>query len=84
MVETPTIDKYMGIKAKESKRAFRELYQQHKLWLKAYKHADVASISKLVVVRDAKARKALRAYREADRFFKGLTGLWSADKPDLT
>ncbi len=80
MVETPTLDKYMRIKAKESKKAFRELYQQHKLWLKAYKHADVANISKLAQERDAKARKALRAYREADRFFNGTMSLWNFDK----
>jgi hypothetical protein len=80
MVETPTIDRYMGIRAKESKRAFRELYQQHKLWLKAYKHRDTANIAKLAQERDAKARKALRAYREADRFFKGINGLWTVSK----
>ncbi len=80
MVETPKVDKYMRLKAIIAKRAFRELYQQHKLWLKAYKHADVANIEKLAQARDAKAEKALKAYRDADTFFKGMVGLWTVDK----
>jgi hypothetical protein len=80
MVETPTIEKYMRLRAKESKKAFRELYMQHKLWLNAYKHADMASIIKLAEERDAKAEQALKSYKEADKFFRGVVGLWTVSK----
>ena len=56
------------MRAKESKRAFRELYKQHKLWLMAYKHGDMANIEKLAKERDSTAAKALEAYRQADEF----------------
>ncbi len=58
--------------AKESKKAFRELYNQHKLWLMAYKHGDIENIVKLAKERDSAAAKALETYREADEFLKSV------------
>jgi ribosomal protein RSM22 (predicted rRNA methylase) len=74
------IDREMGKRAIASRRAFKALDAQHKLWVKAYRQVDVANIVKLARERDSKARKALRAYKEADRFFNGITGLWTVYK----
>lgn len=76
MVETPTIDKYVGLKAREATRAYKEFRKEHDLWLEAYKDHDIRKVEAIAKTRDAKAKKAIKACQNADKFLKGIYRLW--------
>jgi hypothetical protein len=75
-IETPMIEKYVRINAREAARAHREFRKEYTTWLKAYKSHDVKKIQELARARDLKARKASMAYHQADKFLIGLYGMW--------
>lgn len=75
-IETPTIERYLQINAREAAMAHREFKEEYKAWLEAYKNHDVLRIQELARKRDLKARKASRACHRADRFLVGIGGLW--------
>lgn len=75
-IPTPTIDRHMGKKAREAERAYREFSREYRQWLTAYRSKDLQRINELAKSRDAKARKAVMALHQADKFFQGICGLW--------
>ena len=74
-IETPTIDRYVEMNAREVARAHREFSREYRMWLEAYRSHDVKRIQELAKARDLKARKVGMACHQADRFLEGLCGL---------
>jgi len=76
VLQTSVMDREITKRLGESERAYREFRKDYARWAEALKNKDVAAASALARERDAKARRASRAFHEADRFVRGLTSLW--------
>ncbi len=79
MVETPTIDKYLRLKAREVGKKRVAFERTHRDWLKAYKNGDATRAASLAKQRDADARRLAKEQRDADRLLYGIAGLWKVE-----